>query len=64
MVATLHRSEVDAVSKPIALRKYALSKFQKIIAVSNFTRMLALTAGADKDKINIIYNSCYETLFS
>lgn len=65
MVATLHRAEVDTVGKPISLvRKYALSRFDKIIAVSNFTRTLALNAGVDKDKIKVIYNSCNETLFS
>src|SRR5207244_3134799 len=65
IIATVHRAEVDKIGNPIGLlRKYALRKFQKIIAVSDFTKSLALNAGGYVDKIIIINNSCDETLFS
>ena len=64
-IATVHRVEVDSVGKVWHIfRRYVLNKFHRIIAVSNFTKMLALNAGAHEDKISIIYNSCDETIFS
>jgi glycosyltransferase involved in cell wall biosynthesis len=64
-IATVHRVEVDSVGKVwYIFRRYVLNKFYRIIAVSNFTKMLALNAGAHEDKISIVYNSCDETIFS
>lgn len=64
IVATVHRAEIDEISGLLRLaRKIILDKFDKIIAVSNFTRSLALKAGAKEDKITTIYNSCNEELF-
>src|SRR5437867_8143786 len=65
IVATVHRAEVDKIGKPMhTIRKFVLGRFNKIIAVSEFSRSLALKAGADVNKISIIYNSCDETHFS
>ena len=64
-IATVHRVEVDSVGKFwYIFRRYVLNKFHRIIAVSSFTKMLALNAGAHEDRISIIYNSCDETIFS
>jgi glycosyltransferase involved in cell wall biosynthesis len=65
IIATVHRVEVDAIDNPLLshFRKYVLRRFQKIIAVSNFTKSLALKAGAEENKISVIYNSCDEELF-
>jgi glycosyltransferase involved in cell wall biosynthesis len=64
LVATIHRAEIDSVSFPISIfRKYALSKFNKIIAVSQFTKSLAVKAGVQEYKIEVIYNSCDDERF-
>ena len=65
IIATVHRAEVDAIDNPLLshFRKFVLRRFQKIIAVSNFTKSLALKAGAEENKISVIYNSCDEELF-
>jgi len=65
IIATVHRAEVDTVAKPIFfLRKLALARFARIVAVSTHTKSLALKAGVEESKISIIYNSCDESLFS
>ena len=64
IIATVHRAEVDSVSKTTYFfRKYALARFAKIIAVSNHTKSLAVKAGVDESKISVIYNSCDEQFF-
>jgi L-malate glycosyltransferase len=64
IVATVHLGEVDPVGNPLfSFRKYALARFNKIIAVSNYTKSLALNAGVEGNKISVIYNSCDETFF-
>jgi glycosyltransferase involved in cell wall biosynthesis len=64
IIATVHRAEVDTIANPtFFFRKHALARFDKIIAVSNYTKSLALKAGASESKINIIYNSCDEKFF-
>jgi glycosyltransferase involved in cell wall biosynthesis len=64
IVATVHRAEIDKVSTLIhVFRKIALSKFNKIIAVSDFTKSLAMKTGISEDNVIVIYNSCDETLF-
>ena len=64
IVATVHLGEVDPIGNPLFfLRKHALARFKRIIAVSNYTRDLALNAGVDGKKISVIYNSCDETFF-
>jgi glycosyltransferase involved in cell wall biosynthesis len=64
IVATVHLEEVDPVGYLLsAFRKLALARFDKVIAVSNYTRSLALNAGVKGDKISVIYNSCDETFF-
>lgn len=63
-IATLHRAEVDIINKPVqVVRKLVLSRFQKLVAVSDFTKSLALKAGVDKNKISVINNSCNEEIF-
>lgn len=73
VVASVYRGEIDiireSVRKPLRnilsiLRKFTLNRFDKIIALSYFSKSLALKAGADENKITIIYNSCEEILFS
>jgi glycosyltransferase involved in cell wall biosynthesis len=64
IIATVHRAEVDTVANPtFFFRKHALARFKKIIAVSNYTKSLALKAGVNDSKINVIYNSCDEKFF-
>ena len=64
IIATVHRAEVDTIANPtFFFRKHALARFNKIIAVSNYTKSLALKAGASESKINVIYNSCDESFF-
>jgi glycosyltransferase involved in cell wall biosynthesis len=64
IIATIHRAEVGRVNRPLFLfRKFVLAKYQKIIAVSNYTKSLAEDAGADPSRISVIYNSCDEDLF-
>jgi len=60
----VHRAEIDKLKNPIFFfRKHALARFNKIIAVSNYTKSLALNAGVDEKKIIVIYNSCDESFF-
>ena len=64
IIATVHRAEVDTVAKPtFFFRKHALARFKRIIAVSNYTKSLALKAGVRESKITVIYNSCDEKFF-
>jgi glycosyltransferase involved in cell wall biosynthesis len=64
IVATVHLGEVDPIDNPLYFfRKHALARFNKIIAVSNFTKDLALNAGVDSSKLSVVYNSCDETFF-
>ena len=64
IIATVHRAEIDKLENPVFFfRKHALARFQKIIAVSNYTKSLALNAGVDEKKIIVIHNSCDETFF-
>jgi len=65
IIATIHRAEVVEVGKKMhLLRKLVLRRFKKIIAVSEFTKALTIKAGANENKICVIYNSCNETSFS
>lgn len=65
IMATVHRAEIDAVGQPMyTFRRFVLRRLQKIIAVSEFTKSLALKAGAKDDRTSVIYNSCDETIFS
>jgi len=64
IVATIHRAEIDKVRSPtFFIRKLALARFKKIIAVSNYTKSLALKAGVDESKISVIHNSSNEAFF-
>jgi glycosyltransferase involved in cell wall biosynthesis len=65
IVGTIHRAEVaDKVSRSIfVLRKLALRMFDELICVSNYTKCLAMDAGAIKEKTSVIYNSCDESYF-
>jgi glycosyltransferase involved in cell wall biosynthesis len=64
IIATVHRAEIDKVGKLVFFfRKHALARFNKIIAVSDYTKSLALKAGVEASKINIIYNTCDEKFF-
>ena len=57
----MHRAELAPVSNPISIiRKHALARFNRIVAVSNHTKSLAINAGVDVSKISVIYNSCDE----
>ena len=61
IIATAHRAELAPVSNPISIiRKHALARFNRIVAVSNHTKSLAINAGVDISKISVIYNSCDE----
>jgi glycosyltransferase involved in cell wall biosynthesis len=65
IISTVHRGELVAPEKLMRLvRKFAFPQFKQIIAVSEFSKSLALNAGADVNKVAIIYNSCDEDLFS
>ena len=64
IIATVHRAEVDRVGSPIFfVRKHALTRFNRIVAVSNHTKSLAINAGVEASKITVIYNSCDERFF-
>ena len=64
IVATVHLGEVEPIGKILSFfRRYALARFKRIIAVSNYTRSLAINAGAENSKISVIYNSCDEKYF-
>lgn len=64
VIATVHRAEVDTTSKLMSkFRSIILPRFLLIVAVSEFTKSLAIRAGADKSKIKVIYNSCNDMLF-
>lgn len=64
IIATVHRAEIDKLGNPMFFfRKHVLARFNKIIAVSNYTKSLALKAGVDEKKIIVAYNSCDESFF-
>ena len=64
IIATVHRAEVAPVSNPISIiRKLLLARFNGIVAVSNHTKSLAVSAGVEASKISIVYNSCDERVF-
>ncbi len=64
IIATVHRAEVAPVSNQISIiRKHALARFNRIVAVSNHTKSLAINAGVEASKISVIYNSCDESVF-
>ena len=65
IVATVHRAEIDKVGGVVSrLRKIALSRINNIVAVSNYTKTLAINAGISEEMVTVIYNSCNETIFS
>ena len=64
IIGTVHRAEVAPVSNPISIiRKHVLARFNRIVAVSNHTKSLAVSAGVEESKISVIYNSCDERVF-
>ncbi|WP_148686646.1 glycosyltransferase family 4 protein [Candidatus Nitrosocosmicus hydrocola] len=64
ILATVHRAEIDSVNFLLnILRKLVLRQFDKIVAVSQFSKSLAINAGGKEDQIIVIYNSCDERLF-
>ena len=65
IIATVHRTEIIPVRNPVLhyLRRFALRRFDKIIAVSYFSKSLARNAGAKEDRISVIYNSSDESRF-
>ena len=64
IVATVHLGEVEPIGNILSFfRRYALARFKRIIAVSNYTKSLAINAGAENSKISVIYNSCDEKYF-
>lgn len=64
IIGTLHRSEIDSTNRFVScLRKYILSKFNLLVAVSEYTQRLALLAGVDSKKIIVVYNSVDESIF-
>ena len=65
IVATVHLGEVEPIGNILSMfRRFALARFKRIIAVSNYTKSLAIDAGAENSKISVIYNSCDEKYFS
>jgi len=65
IVATVHLGEVEPIGIILSFfRRHALARFKRIIAVSNYTKSLAIDAGAENSKISVIYNSCDEKYFS
>ena len=63
--STVHRAEVETIGRPMStFRRFVLHRFQKIIAVCEFTRSQALKAGAKDDRTSVINNSCDERIFS
>jgi glycosyltransferase involved in cell wall biosynthesis len=64
IVATVHLGEVAPIGNILSFfRRHALARFKRIIAVSNYTKSLAINAGAENSKISVIYNSCDEKYF-
>lgn len=64
LLATVHRAEIDRAHKLYhALRKISLRGFDRIVAVSNFSKSLALRAGALPEKVVVIHNSCREEIY-
>ncbi len=64
IIATAFRAELDSVNFVInGLRRLTLKQYDHIVACSEFSKSLALKAGAKKEHTTVIYNSCNETLF-
>jgi glycosyltransferase involved in cell wall biosynthesis len=65
IMATVYRAEIDTLRNPflVFLRRLALRRFQRIVALSYFSKSLALKAGVKENKLSVIYNSCDEELF-
>lgn len=64
ILATVHRAEVDSSGKLISfIRRVTLASYPRIIAVSSFTKELAIKSGVNPNKILVIHNSCDENLF-
>lgn len=63
-IATVHRAEIDRVNLLLrVIRKLVINQYDVIVAVSEFSKSLAVKAGGNKEKIKVIYNSCNENLF-
>lgn len=62
VVVTVHRAEIDKTS-PIyhIIRRVILSRLQNVVAVSNYSKDLAIKAGIKPRSISVIYNSCDES---
>jgi glycosyltransferase involved in cell wall biosynthesis len=64
VVATVHRAEVDSTNFLLSLaRRMILSKYRHVVAVSEYSMKLASNSGVKASNIQVIYNSCNETIF-
>jgi glycosyltransferase involved in cell wall biosynthesis len=64
VIATAYRAEIDSVNFVLnCLRKLTLKQYDRIVTCSEFSKSLAINAGAKKERTIVIYNSCNETLF-
>lgn len=64
VIGTVHRAEVDCTNLLLSLaRRIILSKYRHVIAVSEYTKKLAIKSGVRPSNIHVIYNSCNESLF-
>lgn len=64
IIATVHRAEIDTINPFFsAIRKWILNQYSLIVAVSEFSRSLAIQAGVHTNKLKVIYNSCNEFIF-
>jgi glycosyltransferase involved in cell wall biosynthesis len=64
VIATVHRGEVDSTNRFFSvIRSIVLSKFCHIVAVSDYSKSLAIRAGSRKHAISVVYNSSDENIF-
>lgn len=64
IVTTVHRAEIDKTNFLFRVtRRIVLSRLHTVVAVSKYSRELAIKAGVKPNVISIIYNSCDEDQF-
>ena len=64
VIATAYRAEIDSINFVLGfLRKLTLKQYDHIVTCSEFSKSLAIKAGAKKEHMTVIYNSCNEILY-
>lgn len=64
VITTVHRAEIDKTNFFFQMiRRVILSSLRNVVAVSKYSKELAIRAGVQPNAISIIYNSCDEDQF-